>query len=106
MVTPRKFADVLFEYTHAYCEFEGRIEELIGLDFGRITGDWYDVSIELREVGNDIRLSEEAQRFIFDNGFIRCWLNHLDGSETYYVWPHDKPFAPSGGSRNELRKRA
>lgn len=70
----------------------GAAEDLrrLGLtDFQRAWWDDYDNSMELGEVGNDVRLTDEQQQVVIDAGFSRIWLNHKDGWETYYTF-YDK----------------
>ena len=61
--------------------------------------DSYDGSIEFDGCDDDWRLTPEGQAALWKMGFLRCWLNHKDGSETYY-WTGGKP----EGSRNEMKR--
>ena len=50
--------------------------------------DPYDTSFELIEAANDYRVSGAACMEIKDRvGFRHFWVNHCDGSETYYCMP-------------------
>lgn len=46
--------------------------------------DDYDSSIEFDGCANDWRLTADDQALLWASGFQRTWLNHQDGSETYY----------------------
>lgn len=82
----KTFSHMMFAYHRATDEFETNLHDIDGFEFETIGGDYYDTSIEFYGVPPEARLSEAAQRFIWKAGFIRCWLNHTDGWETYYVW--------------------
>jgi hypothetical protein len=68
-------------------EAEGKLEmkfcEYLEADF-EFGYDSYDSSIEIYNVPKDFRLTEEAQKFFFDNGFSIIYVNHEDGWETHY----------------------
>lgn len=88
----RRFAELLFaaglaesRFTDAIIEAAGDEDAQDAWEYERITGDDYDESIEFRGVGNDVRLNDLQQRLIFEAGFNRCWLNHKDGTETFYM---------------------
>jgi hypothetical protein len=49
-------------------------------------GDWYDNSIELYNCAPGLRLTEEMQKVLFDEGFSVAYVNHTDGWETHYNW--------------------
>jgi hypothetical protein len=76
------FADKYHAYHLALSNFEDNLFYIQEFDYDRISCDDYDGSIEFYGVPNDVRLSEEAQRFLSGEGFIKCWLNHQDGWET------------------------
>ncbi len=97
------FSDILFKYQEARNRFEDGLYEASGFEqFETIGGDAYDISIEFYGVASDAKLSEAAQKFIWDAGFTRCWLNHLDCSETYYSWNGSPArFTPVEGSRRK-----
>ncbi len=82
----RSLAERMFDGSFA----EGDVEEKLldaGLDFLVDLGwDWYDCSLEIDSTPNDFRLSPEVQKIIFDCGFGKAYLNHLDKSETHYTW--------------------
>lgn len=96
----RDFANLAFEFSHVQFAFEDELCELI--DYDKIGWDEYDHSIEIYGVPEDASLTEAAQQFIFDNGFIRCWLNHKDGWETHYAWR--KIFKSHTGCRTQKSK--
>lgn len=84
------FADELFEYNVCEMEFLEVLNDMGFVDFTGIGGDFYDSSIEFYKVGNEARLSNEAQEQISKNGFLKAYLNHLDGWETHYTFREDK----------------
>jgi hypothetical protein len=103
-VTDRaRFADCAFAFDHARSEFEDRLLELLGdgADYENTGWDIYDESLEINKVTDDTRLSEEAQKFIAENGFARTYVNHKNGWETHYVWKQGEPFKPSRGWRRK-----
>lgn len=53
-------------------------------EYTHTTVDPYDTSIEFLDCGSAMRLTPEQQKALWEIGFARCWLNHDDGSETYY----------------------
>lgn len=61
------------------------------IPFERVTYDYYDRSFELKGAMDSLSLPVEAQRQAAELGFQRCWLCHLDGSETYYVFEDEGP---------------
>jgi len=99
MEANKDFAELAFMYRRELCKFDDNILEITGWDdYGNFGFDCYDMSIEIYEVPNDYILSEEAQKFIYDSGFLRCYVNHLDGWETHYVWRSEE-FHPVEGWR-------
>lgn len=46
--------------------------------------DHYDDSFEFYKCAPGFRLNEKQIAYFVECGFARCWLNHTDGSETYY----------------------
>jgi hypothetical protein len=97
-----KFADLAFEFDKVKAEFEDDLFDLINFD--SIGWDFYDISLELYNVDNGARLSEEAQRFIYDAGFRKVYLNYSDGWEVHYSW-YDE-FETYGGTLVKPRKGA
>jgi hypothetical protein len=95
----KRFADLMFDYHRAESDFTDALCDAGLEDWGSIGGDWYDGSLELHKVPNDARLNEAVQRVIFDAGFVKVYVNHLDGWETHYSWNHSEPFKPSRGWR-------
>lgn len=67
--------------------------------FESVGGDWYDNSVELHSVANDVRLTEEQQRVMYLHGLSKAYVNHKDGWETHYSWRQGEPFALSKGWR-------
>lgn len=76
-------AERLFDSNNAGSELEDQLEEA-GVPFERIGWDWYDCSLEIFDVPSDYRLSEAAQRVIYDAGFAKAYVNHIDKWETHY----------------------
>lgn len=102
---PKGFAESWWNHTHRLTAFE---DHLLcagddGFDFGRTRTDWYDCSLEVDEVPPNVHLNEKQQRLLFDCGFMRCWLNHDDGWETYYVFSGDT-FQATDGKRIDKRQ--
>lgn len=83
-------ADRVFDGRAAQNEFADRLAEFSGEDADYSPWedekfDPYDRSFELLGVDDGFRLSTEALAFaLAESGFRKCWLNHLDGSETHY----------------------
>ena len=93
------FADSWWTYTFAESRFEEDLCEVLGGDFDRLGTDHYDASLEIYKVDDHVRLSEAAQRLIYDAGFGKVYVNHKDGWQTHYSWPGRDPFAPVKGWR-------
>jgi hypothetical protein len=88
-------AERIFEGQHAQVD----IDEAMCTRFnaGAYTDnsfDFYDGSIEFIGCAPDMRLSREAQAWLWEQGFERCWLNHKDNMQTYY-----EPKTPAEGKR-------
>lgn len=103
-MSERPFSRVMFDYHEAVSEFEGALCEAGFGAFNRVSGDYYDNSLEIYEVAPDARMGEAAQRVVFDAGFRTAYVNHKDGWETHYTWDHSKPFAPVRGWRRRYVK--
>ena len=93
-----KFAELMFEYHRYESKFTDALGDAGLEEFDRVSGDYYDGSLEILKVGNDERLSEAAQRVIFDAGFAKVYVNHQDGWETHYSWGTE-PFKAVRGWR-------
>lgn len=85
-------------------QFEDELCDMGAGDFDHLGHDPYDMSIEFLKCDNDMRLSEDAQRFVRNSGFQVAYLNHDDGSETIYRWAAGDS-EPHPGYRS-LRKKA
>lgn len=94
----RKFSDAMFAYHDAERGFESKLVDA-GFDFGSIRGDDYDNSIEFDDVPPDQRMSDGAQRIVYEAGFSKAYVNHTDKWETHYTFDRSKPFASSRGWR-------
>lgn len=82
------FSDLAFRFSDAQAKFEDALMHA-GLTFERIGWDWYDNSLEIYDVPPEERLSEAAQKVIFDAGFSIAFVNHTDKWETHYTWRGD-----------------
>lgn len=81
-----KFSDVMFDYHRAESVFTDALCDAGWGEYNRVDGDAYDYSIEFREVVDDCRIPEAAQKIIHDAGFHRCWTNHHNGEQWFYSW--------------------
>lgn len=95
----------LFDGDMAKSELEDKLTEA-GVPCDHIGWDYYDISLEIYEVPNDYRLSPEAQKVIFDTGFIKVYVNHLDKWETHYTWSSDEFVYQPGWRVSYPHKRA
>lgn len=97
-----RFADTIWKFENAQCDFmqaleRAGFEELV--HYARIGWDHYDVSVEFFEVNNDVRLSPEQQKIIFDAGFVKILVSHKDGWETHYTSCYPERPCPVRGWR-------
>lgn len=92
------FADAMFIYHREETEFEDALCKVGFADFTRIGGDSYDDSVEFYGVGDDIRLTPEQQKIVYDAGFCKCYVNHNDKSETHYHWTLEEIKAMAAGA--------
>lgn len=93
------FSEAMFAYHDAENAFSHAMVEAGFGSYRRLSGDWYDNSIEFYEVDNNARMGKEAQKVVFDAGFSSAYVNHSDGWETYYNWDHKSEFSPVVGWR-------
>jgi hypothetical protein len=103
------FANLAFDFSLAQSDFEDKLIELMGpdVDFTHIGWDHYDSSLEIYAASNDVRLSAECQKFIYDNGFFLIFVNHQDGWETHYSWTikdTENGFKPKKGWRRKAKQ--
>lgn len=99
-----KFAEAAFKFSWIKSAFEDKLNEVLGGgDYEDIGWDSYDCSLEICKVSNDIRLSIEAQKFIFDSGFSKVYVNHNDEWETHYGWGAE--FKPQRGWRRKRTEK-
>lgn len=99
-----RFSDVYHDYHMHKSVFE---DQLIELGFGcwmDFSCDDYDSSVEFYTVQKNGRLNQEAQTFLFNQGFAKAYLNHEDGTETHYTWDY-KAFKPVKGWRVNYRTK-
>ena len=92
------FATEAFKFDTALENFEERLTGLIGDVWEDTVWDSYDVMVALTAVEVGAGLSEEAQEFLYNEGFFKAGLHHTDGSKTSYAWKHSA-FEPVRGSR-------
>jgi hypothetical protein len=95
------FAGKAFAFLVEQSEFEDALSELLGEqnEYEKIGWDYYDSSLEIYGLTDACRLSDEAQRFISGQGFVKVYLNHLNGWETHYTW--NLPFEAVSGWRRK-----
>lgn len=95
---PKPLAEAMFAYHWAESEFESALSDA-GFTYGKLGGDHYDNSVEFYHVEPNQRMSEAAQRIVYDAGFSKAYVNHTDGWETHYNWNQREPFKPYRGWR-------
>lgn len=93
------FAEKMFAYHRDEMNFTDALCEAGFGDFNRVSGDYYDGSIEFMTVDNEARMPAEAQRLCHSAGFCKAFVNHKDGWETHYSWNPAQSFKPSRGWR-------
>lgn len=94
MTSIKTFAEIAFNYQDHLSDFEDKLLEKStnqDFDFSYLRFDGYDCSIELYEVNPGGSLSLNQQKLIIKEGFLRAYLNHSDGSETYYKFKNSQP---------------
>lgn len=83
-------ADALFAAGIAKSIQEIHLDDYLGahglLDISEedITWDYYDRSIEFHGVINNFQLDTVRLKLLWAYGFERCWINYIDGTQTYY----------------------
>jgi hypothetical protein len=93
------FAERMFAYHRDEMNFTDALCDADFGDYNHISGDYYDCSIEFKQVENDARMGEAAQRLCHAAGFHKAYVNHKDGWETHYSWNPAMPFKPARGWR-------
>lgn len=81
------------------------ILRILGFDCAsdEVDFDDYDSSFEVYNIRNDYRATKEQCEAIFELGFAKFWIHHLDKAETHY-WlrtgegPHESRKDASGNS--------
>lgn len=91
-------AERLFTGSQAEAELEDVLDKA-GVPYENLGWDGYDASVEIRGVPADYRLTNEAQQAIFDAGFSKAYVNHVDKWETHYTYDHRDAFKASDGWR-------
>lgn len=69
-----------------------------GLDYQKSSFDHYDCSLELHGVADDYRMPENMQKIIYNAGFAKVYVNHINKWETHYSWDRGA-FKPVDGWR-------
>jgi len=54
------------------------------LEFERTSYDDYDRSMELYDIQNDYRITEEVRKIFVESDFSKIYMNHKDHWETHY----------------------
>lgn len=81
-----KLAEKLWGGIGAECAINDYLDDHLPNDsWDRIWWDNYDASLELGGCNPDLRLSPEVQAWLWMQGFARCWLNHVNDTQTYYT---------------------
>lgn len=73
----------LFEASRA----EGDVGEILGesgIEFDHLGWDSYDNSLEIHGVAVDFRCSSEQLKLVWNMGFTKLYVNHIDKWETHY----------------------
>lgn len=105
-VPGKGFADGWFKVHIQNMLYEDAMHELLWSMVGQdswqeLTTDYYDASFEIHECDDVLAFTAEQQSRFWDLGFQRCWINHKDGTETYY-W---KGGNPTGHRKQGLRSQ-
>lgn len=100
MTNPKVLAKRIYLGDYALSELIGQLADG-GVKFERTGHDWYDNSLELHGVPDDFRLTPVQQKIVYDAGFQKCYVNHLNHWETHYNWVRGKgkSFKPDEGWR-------
>lgn len=78
------FSEEYYKFSALQDEFEESLYAICPLEYIRMWCDYYDNSIEFKDLQPEERLNAEACKYLHDNGFSICFLNHSDGWETHY----------------------
>lgn len=76
-------AERLFELDFVKSDLEEVLYEQ-DVPYDDLGWDHYDASLELLGMPKDYRLTEKAAGAIYDAGFSKIYLNHVDKWETHY----------------------
>ena len=80
----KKFRESTSEYEYAETDFSNILFDLGNEDFNWVGLNVTDTTLNLYDVTNGAQLNEAQKKFIFENGFTKCYLRHEDGMETTY----------------------
>lgn len=104
-----QFADAIFRAFRTYNEADSLVYQLLNDLLGEdgwldSSWDYYDRSLEAYGVPVDEPLLSETQTDrLWSLGFLRCWTNHVDGTETLYQRgrPPQRQRGRHGGARHD-----
>lgn len=85
----------IYDGQYAEAELSDSLQHLGELNYHSNTFDSYDDSVEFKDCAPDMRLSGGHLDRLRFCGFLRTWLCHSDGSETYYYIGDDKAWHES-----------
>lgn len=96
-------AQTLFNAEASIRDTEERIGDAIEEAFGEgsweyLTWDDYDTSLEIHEAPNDMAITQAFLEKVWSWGFGCMWINHRDGSESYF---HKNGPEPKPGRRSK-----
>lgn len=82
-------SSTLFQSLATIHDTEEAIGEAFEAAFGadtyeELTWDFYDHSLEVHGVPNDLAMTEPFLAQVWGWGFVRMWLRHQDNSESYF----------------------
>ena len=101
-MTKQSLSERLFDGGTAECELEELLDSA-GVLYENLGWDHYDNSLELHGVPENYRLSIEGQKVIWEAGFSKVYMNHINKWETHYSFRQadhsNGPFEESKGWR-------
>ena len=89
----KPLADRIFDAAAAAADLEQQLEDE-QVPFEKLGWDHYDRSLELHGVADDYRLTTAAQKLIYNSGFAKVFLYHLNNWETHYNFDSVQPLGP------------
>lgn len=87
------FAEKWWQFLRDQSKWEDGFCDLLrdGDDYHHMSTDDYDMSVEIKQATDDLRLSAEMQQYLWDAGFGKVYVNHKDGWETHYSFFRETP---------------